>query len=99
MAPLSEDEIQRIATDTQNAIASTEFACASLTRVFGGSTSFVFRGDLVSPLSLRGGSTLKSVLRSVIVKKATDFAAVNSDFTLDPERSVGDGTEASLACV
>lgn len=99
MPPLSDDEIRQLTAKIQGELAGTDFACSSLTRIPGGSASFVFRGDLMSPLSLREGSTLRSVLRSVIVKKATDFATVNSDFALDSERSVSNGAGASPSCV
>lgn len=99
MPTLSEDEIQQLAAEIQKAIACTDFACSSLTRILGGSASFVFRGNLVSPLSLREGSKLISVMKSVIVKKATEFAAVNNDFSLDSGRSVGTIEGNCISCV
>ncbi|KAF3049351.1 hypothetical protein E8E11_004134 [Didymella keratinophila] len=99
MPPLTKDEIQQLTAEIQKAIARTDFACSSLTWVPGGSVSFIFRGDLESPLSLRDGSMLRSVLKSVIVKKATEFAAVNRDFALDSGRSVGIGKENTMSCV
>lgn len=89
MPSLSEDEAQQLTTETKEAIASTDFACSSLTRIPGGSSSFIFRGDFVSPLSSHIGAILKSVSRSVVVKKATNFAAVNRKFALESGRSVG----------
>lgn len=99
MPPLSDDEIRQLTAEIQEEIAGTDFACSSLTRIPGGSASFVFRGDLMSPLSLREGSSLRSVLESVIVKKATKFAAVDTDFALDSARSVSNGTKISPSCV
>lgn len=99
MPPLNDDEVQQLTTEIQKAIASTDFACSSLTRVPGGSASFIFRGDLESPLSLLEGSILRSVLKSVVVKKATEFAAVNRDFALDSGRSVGIGEQNTLTFV
>jgi len=99
MPPLNKDDIQQLTAETQKAIARTDFACSSLTRVPGGSASFIFRGFLESPLSLCEGSMLRSVLKSVIVKKTTEFAAVNRDFALDSGRSVGIGEENTISCV
>ena len=99
MSPLNNDEVQQLTAEIQKAVASTDFACSSLTRVPGGSASFIFRGDLESPLSLLEGSILRSVLKSVIVKKATEFAAVNRDFALDSGRSVGIREENTMSCV
>lgn len=84
MAPLSEHEIQKLTADVQNELSNTVFACSSLSRIVGGSASFTFRGGLLLPLSLPDGRTMMTV----IVKKATDFAAINSDFELDSHRSV-----------
>lgn len=85
MAPLSSDEVQQLADSILHDLSATDYACSSLHRILGGSASFTFRGILQSPLVMPGGMTASSV----IVKKATDFAAINIDFRLDSRRSVG----------
>lgn len=92
MAPLNSDEIQRLADIILQDLSGTDYACSSLHRITGGSASFTFRGILHSPRVMPDGSTTSSV----IVKKATDFAAINSDFALDSRRSVS--LQGARAC-
>jgi len=92
MAPLNSGDIQRLADSILQDLSGTEYACLFLHRIPGGSTSFTFRGILHSPLVMPDGSTIPSV----IVKKATDFAAINSDFALDSRRSVS--SQGARAC-
>ncbi|KAJ4991645.1 hypothetical protein SVAN01_02760 [Stagonosporopsis vannaccii] len=83
MAPLSSDEAQKLADSILKDLCDTNFACSFLHRIPGGSASFTFRGILQSPFVMPDGTTTPSV----IVKKATEFAAINSDFALDSRRS------------
>lgn len=84
MAPLSRDEIRELAFCILRDLSNTVYACSSVGRVTGGSAGFTFRGTLQSPLFSSDGT----IRTSVILKKATDFAAINSDFALDATRSV-----------
>ncbi|KAJ8108073.1 hypothetical protein OPT61_g8425 [Boeremia exigua] len=95
MAPLTQTEVQQLADSIQKDISTTHYACSSLDRITGGSASFTFRGVLRSPLAL----PIERETVSVIVKKATDFAAINSNFTLDARRSVRlPGDRVSTVC-
>lgn len=74
-------------------LASTNYACSSITRLNGGTANFVYRGVLRIPESI--GST-EQERPNVIIKHTTDFVALNRDFKLDAERCVG---EAFLRCI
>ena len=84
MAPLTSDKLAQLAAGIQKDLSDTDYACTSLSRIPGGSASFTFRGSLESPIVLPDGRAVATA----IVKKATDFAAINSDFALDSSRSV-----------
>lgn len=86
MAPLDSVEIQQLAASILDDLSRGPYACSYLSRIVGGSASFTFRAEPLSPLVLAG----KTTVTSVIVKKATSFAAINSDFALDSSRSVSD---------
>lgn len=74
---LSSSEIDALSADIKLHLAQTEFECASLTRLNGGTTNFVFRGIL---------STQNS--KTVIVKHSAEFVSVNRNFLIDPSRCV-----------
>ena len=61
-------------------LEGTPYACTSLMRLSGGSANFTYRGTLSTPIS--GGA------RTVIIKHAEPFVAINSSFKLDVVRSV-----------
>ena len=84
MPPLTDLEIERLASDIQKTLLATRFACSSLMRITGGSTSYTFRGLLQMPLAVFD----RKPTTTVIVKKATDHAAINTYFALDSSRSV-----------
>lgn len=84
MAPLSEFEVSELAAGIQQALSSTRYACSSLSRIAGGSASYTFRGLLQAPITHNNGI----LTTTFIAKKATDFAAINTDFALDSNRSV-----------
>jgi hypothetical protein len=83
MAPLSEVEVEELAAGIQQALSSTRYACSSLSRIAGGSASYTFRGLLQTPITHNDGTSTTTF----IAKKATDFAAINTDFALDSNRS------------
>ena len=87
MAPLSRAETDLLRAQILQGLSETAFACSSLTHLTSGTTNFVFRGSLVQPLSSKSESPETSTT-SIIVKHATDFAAVNRDFPLDATRCV-----------
>lgn len=77
-------------------LASTKYACSSITRLNGGTANFVYRGTLTDPESI--GST-EPQKPNVIIKHTTDFVALNRDFKLDRERCVGEASlRRSLSC-
>jgi hypothetical protein len=84
MATLNDGEVQQLATTIQDTLSTTRYSCSILNHMTGGSASFTFRGVLQGALRLEDGS----LATTVIVKKATDFAAINRNFALDAERSV-----------
>lgn len=92
MAQLSEYEIQQLAAGIQKVLSRTVYACSSLDRIPGGSASFTYRGILQSPLALPDDTAITTV----IIKKATDFAAINREFALDSSRSASSTSYCSL---
>ncbi|KAH9883933.1 kinase-like domain-containing protein [Xylariomycetidae sp. FL2044] len=92
MAPLNEGEKAELRTLILHKLSQTPYACSALSPLTNGTTNFVFRGTLTNnnPLDVSSGNsttpTMKKTAGSVIVKYATDFAAVNRDFPLDASR-------------
>uniref|UniRef100_A0A093VRL3 Choline kinase alpha n=1 Tax=Talaromyces marneffei PM1 TaxID=1077442 RepID=A0A093VRL3_TALMA len=66
-------------------LASTKYACSSLTRLNGGTANFVYRGVLSNPESI---GTTEQEKANVIIKHTKDFVALNREFKLDGERCV-----------
>ncbi|KAI0123196.1 kinase-like domain-containing protein [Xylariales sp. AK1849] len=93
MAPLEQSEKDELRAQILHKLSGTLYACSSLTQLTNGTTNFVFRGTLIQPLpphlqdDLTGG-TATSTIRTVIVKHATAFAALNKDFPIDLSRCV-----------
>ena len=85
MAPLTQEETEQLCSRILESLQSTPYACSTLTRLTKGTTNFVFRGNLITPLCDET-STITS--NSVIIKHAAEFVAVNQDFPLDVSRSV-----------
>jgi len=80
MARLNEEELASLAAQIREKISGTQYECSSLALLSGGSTNFVYRGALVSPLS--------SGAKTVIVKHTPEFLACSRDFRIDVSRCV-----------
>lgn len=87
MAQLTQAEKDMLITRILKHLSSTRYACASLRELSGGTTNFVFRGELAQPLSEQE-STPATSRTSVIVKHASDGVKLNRDFTIDVSRAV-----------
>ncbi|KAI2613263.1 kinase-like domain-containing protein [Hypoxylon sp. NC1633] len=79
MAPLTQAEEQALVQQVLHRLAGSPYACSALAKLSGGTANFLYRGDLVQPLSSRAADT-------VIVKVSTDHVAINRDFPLDVTR-------------
>ncbi|KAH8690031.1 kinase-like domain-containing protein [Talaromyces proteolyticus] len=79
---------QDIESATLKLLASTDYACSSLTRLNGGTANFVYRGRLSSPITLPGETDAEEV----IVKHTTDYVALNRDFKLARDRCIFEET-------
>lgn len=85
MAPLTQEETEELSARILQELQGTPYACSSLIRLTKGTTNFVFRGYLITPLH---DETSTITTNSVIIKHAAEFVAVNKDFLLDVSRSV-----------
>ncbi|KAI1335270.1 kinase-like domain-containing protein [Xylariaceae sp. FL0016] len=99
MAVLTPAEVDALIAQLRRKLAGTPYACSSMARLEGGTTSFVFRGVLAKSLAIRsdgGGSGIMGdgeegrgvEVDGVIVKHAAGFAAVNKDVAIDSSRGV-----------
>lgn len=83
----TQHEIDTISAGISIDLSTTRYACSSLERLSGGTTSFVFRGQLKEPL--REQNDIGSIQRTTIIAKtAEEFVALNRDFYLDASRAV-----------
>lgn len=81
MAPPTDEEKAALQQAILAQLAPTPFACTGLLKALtNGTTNFVFRGVLTTPQP--------DGAQSIIIKHATDYAAVSKDFALDVIRSV-----------
>jgi hypothetical protein len=62
-------------------LASTEYACSSITRLNGGTANFVYRGQ-------PNKNNHDDSSGVIIIKHTQDFVALNRSFNLDAERCV-----------
>lgn len=85
---LLEQEMDSIVSNISQELSATPFACSSLTRLTNGTTNFVFRGELVKPISVDGSGGGGSDATTVIIKYAAPYAAMNKKFALDVSRAV-----------
>lgn len=77
-------------------LASTDYACSSITRLNGGTANFVYRGVLSNPEGFIGNNTSSreeetdttDEKKNVIIKHTKDFVALSRDFKLDVQRCV-----------
>lgn len=99
MAPLDQLEMNEIVVKILQDLSATPYSCSSLTQLTSGTTNFVFRGTLTSPVSLHGDTKEgidAPISSTVIIKYSTGFAAVNKDFPIDASRCVN--TCFSIIC-
>ena len=71
-------------------LSDSRYACSSLTRLDGGAVNFTYRGVLQAPVNGH---------QSVIIKHAASHLALNVNFKLEVERSVGLPLLTSPACL
>lgn len=89
MTPLTEIEEQTFKQQTLEKLAKTPYACSALSKLSGGTANFVYRGTLHQPLSGHDSDAgIASSETTVVVKRSTDFVAINRDFPLDITRCV-----------
>lgn len=99
MAPLDQWEINEIVVKILQELSATPYSCSSLTQLTSGTTNFVFRGTLTSPVSLCDDikeGIEAPISSTVIIKYSTGFAAVNKDFPIDASRCVN--TSFAIIC-
>lgn len=76
VVPTSEE----IASKIRYSLAPTGFACSTLTPLLGGTTNFIFKGQLLKPRD--DGTT------QVVIKHGEDYSASRSDLSLSTNRCV-----------
>lgn len=88
MTPLTEVEEYTLAQRVRDELISTPYAVSALTKLRGGSANFLYRGHLLQPLATAGDSTTAAggIIHTVVVKRSTDFAAIDRGFPLDVTR-------------
>lgn len=79
MALTIEDKMT-IASEVQDQLSGTPYACTSLAIVNGGTANFLFRGNLARPLP--DGE------KTVVLKHSRAYVSANRDFALDISRCV-----------
>jgi len=87
MASLVEAKQETLSSNLREKLSQTRYACSSLKQLSGGSTNYVYRGTLSSPLPPREGKT--APVETVIIKHSTGFLSVSRDFAIDMTRCVG----------
>lgn len=75
------DEERAFTQQILDRLATSPYACSSLSRLTGGTANFLYRGTLHQPLPFPDA-------RTVIVKCSTEYVAINRDFPLDVRRCV-----------
>ncbi|EFY84305.1 hypothetical protein J3458_019990 [Metarhizium acridum] len=86
MAPLTQDEQTALAKQVLQQLSTTPYACSSLDQLSGGTANFLYRGTLLKPLAPQHHDDQPA--KTVVVKRSTDFVAINRDFPLDITRCV-----------
>ncbi|UKZ73272.1 hypothetical protein TrVFT333_000915 [Trichoderma virens FT-333] len=81
MAPLIDEEETTLVQQILDQLAQTPYACSTLTKLSGGTANFLYRGALLKPLP---GDTATTV----VIKRSTDYVAINRDFPLDVTRCI-----------
>lgn len=75
----------KIASEIISELASTEYACSSLTPLSGGTANFLFRGTLQKPL--------EDGTAEVVIKHGEGFSASWPDLKLSQRRCVSPANE------
>ena len=90
MAPLSKAELASLTATMLDTLRGTQYECSTLVLLGGGSANFVYRGELVVPLSLTSINvpTAATAPATVIVKHFAEFLAVEQEFKIDVSRCV-----------
>lgn len=66
-------------------LAHTAYACSYLTKLSGGTANFLYRGTLLKPLEKDADT---KAAQTVIIKRSTNYAAINRNFPLDVTRCI-----------
>jgi hypothetical protein len=77
MATSSKDEMLE---QVQESLSNGPYACASLTKLSGGTANFVYRGTLITPL--HDGT------KTIVIKHTEPYVALSPDFKLTSTRCV-----------
>jgi len=77
---MSQETADEISQKVQECLKDSPYACASLTRLSGGTANFVYRGTLVTPLE--DGS------KTIVIKHTESYVATSPDFKLTATRCV-----------
>ena len=95
MAPPSKAELAALMATILDTLRGTQYACSTLALLSGGSANFVYRGELVVPLSLPSidvptvaAALATATVQTVIVKHFAEFLAVEKEFKIDVSRCV-----------
>lgn len=84
MGPLTKAKEHTLAQRVRDQLAPTPYAVSALTKLGGGTANFLYRGTLLQPLI--GGSATARGTKTVVVKRSTEFVAINRDFPLEITR-------------
>lgn len=85
MAPLDEEDEHAFTRQILDELAHTPYACSTLTKLSGGTANFLYRGTLLKPLE---GDADTKAAQTVVIKRSTNFVAVNRNFPLDVTRCI-----------
>jgi len=106
MAPPSKAELAALTATILDTLRGTRYSCSTLALLSGGSANFVYRGELVAPLSLPSIDVLTAApppvvpatVKTVIVKHFAEFLAVEKEFKIDVSRCVRSTSLPRLSC-
>ncbi|CAI6335832.1 unnamed protein product [Periconia digitata] len=79
-------EHDQVVVHVQRALSKTTFSCSNLTPLSGGTTSFVFLGNLNYPLPPATGSGTSDTPSKAIVKYAAHHLSCSPEFLINPSR-------------
>lgn len=85
MSPTNEEDEQTFAQQILDELAHTTYACSGLTKLSGGTANFLYRGTLLEPL--KGDADTKAA-HTVVIKRSTNYVAINRNFPLDVTRCI-----------